>query len=309
MKSKIFLAALITAALAQSPANATVSVNASLSNFNLILIDTNLNDGVSPYIKFNNFGESTAGGSAGNTNSNEFYGSGNVSAQETYPQASGGGSDSLGLVAGFSGVTGSISQNYYERTNQIQLRIESGGFAKGTNGIAGVDSVYFGSFANWYSGQFSISQNTMAILTATASINISSIDNHPINQYSTWEYVDAELGLGNESLHAKLGFDQLLNQTENKYQSINYFISKTFVTSYFNDNPNESNWQFGAYATTSGLSFSPLFQEPSAPTIPEPETYAMMLTGLFAVGIGARRGRRVGQLSDCRVSHSGNRLN
>lgn len=307
----------MTAALAPNSANATVSVTASLSNFNLILIDTNPYDGVNPYIYINGFGSANTMTGIIVSNPAQTEGSGsNFNINGSGFSFGSYNSDGKNLVeagssVAVSGVPTTWAHGYSFSTflnafNPINLNLIATGSSMGATGTAGIDYSSFMSNAEWSSGNFQISPNTMAILTATASVNFSLVDDHQIvSPYSKNEIAGAGFSLSangySDIWGGSSGTYQSFDSTTNKYQSVNSSLSKTMITSYFNNTSNFTQGSFSAAVSVSGSSM--------APAIPEPETYAMMLTGLFAVGIGARRGRRVGQLSDCRVSHSGNRLN
>ncbi len=280
-RSSILAVAVAAALLAQAPAFAAASSSASLSNFTITLIDLNLNDGITSSISFAGLSHSytdaysplpagTLGGF--NVGSSAF----DVSSS----------SSSSSLASAYASSTGGSQITYSGASTTLVGALTASGQASG--GSPGIDSSGYTADSGWNgegSASFTVSANTMVLFSAAANVNAAVTYGYTglPNDFESSRGSVLMWVTGPSSGGSGLQFsaDNLESVVDNTMPLFANNATGTLGVSLVNFSASDMAGQFYASAAVDGLSF--------APAVPEPESYALMLAGLGAMGFMSRR--------------------
>jgi hypothetical protein len=294
MQRITWLAIAATASLlAHTPVKAAASSSATLVDFTITLYDLDPLDGITPSITFGGMSYSVAYPT--NSSPSEYaldyaygigpFGSAVVSAATSQSTAF---ASSTGIIpatiAGNVTVVGSLYAN---------------GSANGTTGTLGTDLSRFNAGSSWnYDGNsFSLSARTAALFSASATISASVTTAYsstwPYNRESASAYALINVvGPGSSGHGSQSTFDQLqvdMTNADNYDSSAGLYLVPPPVDrtvnlggSFINGTGKDLSGYFDVRVAAYGDSY--------ATSVPEPETYAMLLAGLGVLGfIGKRR--------------------
>lgn len=292
------LAAAVTAAFA-SPALAVSSVSATMSDFSVTLFDLTPGDASAPSIVWsngpNNVDIVTINAfDSGASNEQVVWQSGIV----LWDSISGSASTSLSQAS--TSITPGSSA---DPASGAVLRVS--GSAQGAT-IAGQYSNFQATATVQGFGQpFTLSANTLALFSARAVGSVTtSVGLQPVfGDTSGDEFAEARFTLGVSSPQ-----NSVVNGVWTQYSSGETLDIVALYTSVFNTTTNQIDYA-GESKTLSGLLSGAYINSSDAPkdgnlildvtafgrssvaAVPEPETYAMLLVGLGALGFIARRRR------------------
>lgn len=271
-------------ALGATPTWAATSANATVGPLVLQLFDLNPTDGVAPSITF-----ADDQGYNGNVyvyayqsapyvyDSQSAYGAGpfsdvSVAATAGVAQASasisGGAVDGNGALLQAQGSAGDFTSNYYD----------SASFSASVTAPSGYYS----------SGLFTLSANTVVVISATALVQGSAVKNLTIGDYYYADYASASAylgvsgpgggGGGSQSAYDSLSIGGYADYYWGNWSGTD---TRTLAVSFVNLTGADMQGYLQASASVYGYTY--------AGVVPEPETYALMLAGLAAVGFMVRR--------------------
>lgn len=269
--------------LAHAPAHAAASSSASLSNLTFTLYDLNTTDGITPWIWFAGNGLNSAfalNSAPAESDSHWSFGSGHfdgstVSAGTSMSTAS--GISTGGTPATISG-EGSITVG----------NLQASGNAKGTTGTLGSEYSRYSAYGQWAQMDgynFAISANTLLEVSADAEV-LTKVTHGYTNSPYDREYAGGfvELSISGPMADGYHSVDGLAYDTYNTLgPRADSQLGKLFI-SVVNDTESSQDGFFVARVSAYGYSY--------AAAVPEPETYAMMLAGLSAIGFMARRSKQ-----------------
>lgn len=296
------VAAAAASLLAAGSAMATATATATISNVKIQLIDLDLNDGVAASITFNTdpYGYCSLYGGpycAGSYVYSEAY----QSSPYAYDFKEGYSTTALGDTAVTSANTlasahGSVSNGAGGAT------LTATGTALGqTTGYGNSDYSSFSAVAYapniyfYYNGGFTLSNNTLLLITAEGSVSASTTVGYDPLLYSA-EYAAASLqfsvygpggsGSGSQnsdnSFSTSVGYGYYYDQDGNiHYTGDSASESRHLAMSFVNVSGGDLAGNLYVNTNVSGYSY--------APAVPEPSSYALFAAGLAVMGSLARR--------------------
>ena len=284
-KHSTFLAASVAAAvLAQAPAFAASSSTASLSNFTITLYDLDPLDGIASSITFAGLSYSyvlVSSPTLGSTFDGFHEGTAAFDASIS--------SATIGLASAYASSTGGGSQATYTGSSPTLVgTLTAGGQASG--GSPGSDSAAYAaqSFWNEYtSSTFTVSANTLVMFSATGHVN-AAVTHGYTGLPNDFESSHGSVGLwvsgpssGGSGFQLSSALLELSVDNTTFSNGSQGDRTGNLGVSFVNFGSGNLEGEFLASAAADGLSF--------APAVPEPETYALMLAGLGALGYMSRR--------------------
>lgn len=290
------LTAAAALACAIGPAFAASSASASLSNITFTLYDLNPADGVNPLLTFNG-GVGTYGSyvSAGASESDTISGGDSATqtktgAQFTTSRTASVSTDSSSATASVVG-SGQSSISGTTPTSVFLTSVSASGQATPPAGAGSADFSATAMSPQSWSTNFTLSNNTLLLVTMSASTSAGiTIGYDGVNGITEWANASASVsltGAGASGTGSQNAYD---NTSSSVYGYWNYgpasaSDSRLMAVSFSNVSGADLGGTFSLNAGVSGFS-------QSAVPVPEPETYAMMLAGLGALGFISRRRRQ-----------------
>ncbi len=283
IRSSILAAAAAAALLAQAPAFAAASSSASLSDFTITLMDLNLNDGIAPTITFGGLSFSYA--DAFSPMGGDAFSGFNVGTAAFDVSSGSASSDLASAVAASTG--GGSQVTYTGASTTLVGALTASGQASG--GVPDFDSASYAAQSYWNgdgSSAFTLSANTMVMFSAVG--NVSAAVNHVYSGGMPYDFESSQgsvnlwvTGPSNGGGGIQLSADSLEALVDNTTSFYADNQSRSLGVSFVNFSAADLEGQFFASAAVRGLSF--------AAAVPEPESYALMLAGLGALGFMSRR--------------------
>lgn len=292
----LLAAATATALVVHVPAHATASSSASLTDFTITLYDLLPTDGITPSITF--AGNSYTYSWAYHSNPYQYAGYSYDVGSGPFDPSAQTASTSQSTAAASS--TGSTPATLTGAITTVVGGLHASGSANGTTGTPGTDNSQYSATAywnGWNSSGFTLSANTVAVFSATVATSATTTTNYTGNQ----EYAYGEAGInvsgpsgsGNGGQSSSDTLQSAVYNWNNPVYDGNgnllYYApasdtkTGTLGASFVNFTGGSLTGTFYAYANAYGMS--------TVSAVPEPETYAMMLAGLGAVGFISRRRR------------------
>lgn len=263
----------LAASLAAAPGWAAVSSSAQIGPLQLQLFDLDPSDGITPSLQFTNMGSNTG-----------LYTLAMTPAPYAYDMQIDIGSTpwQAGSVTALAGVA------------QASAAIEGTGTAAGTRlwaagGAGNFDSLYAFEAARYsgsadaplMGGVFTVSANTIAVLSGVATVAASGTATTVLEEYAA-ATVHIELaGLGGGGSGAQSAQDTLATGGYGSAQPFNFGNSRLLSVSFLNQTAGDLSGTLSLTANVSGYVY--------ATPVPEPRSWALLLAGLTAVGWRARR--------------------
>ena len=253
------VAAAAAIAITATPALAgtTASASASIGPLTITLFDLNTSDNVTPWITFSG---------------------GNLLAAFIPPDGQDLGDYGGGITMWDTNVV-SVNQG----GNQAQASISGNGTATGTIYAASGSGSHFSASAynDFLIGNFTLSAGTLLLVTGSASVSAMATNtiSGDMATYAVLELTGAG-SLGSGSQTSK---DELLQQhvAAPGFADASWSESRSLSASF----TNLTNTSLDGGIRLEATVYSQLVAAP----VPEPETYALMLAGLAAIGMLARR--------------------
>lgn len=271
------VAAAITAAVA-APTFAASSASASIGPLVIELIDLDLQDNVTPWVAFATLGSSRDSYVYAHARQSNPYA---FDAQEVYgnsPWAPSSWSASAGVSHGTASLSGP--------GDAAGTTLSASGYAGDVYSADPNDSAYFNAgvfapYSNVFNGGLTLSANTRLVISGAASVAAAAtrggnaLADDSANAYA-WLRVFGDDGFGG----TQLGNDYLDTGLSSPGVPFTVSSSRLLNISFVNPTNGDLNASFYMAVGTSGVV--------NATPVPEPETCALMLTGLLAVGFAVR---------------------
>jgi hypothetical protein len=284
-------------ACAIGPAFAASSASASLSNITFTLYDLNPTDGTNPMLTFTG-GVGVYGSyvSAAASESDLLTGGDSASqtktgAQFTTSRSASVATDSSSAQSAVVG-SGLTSIGGTTPTSVFLSNVSANGqaaFPAGA-GTADFSASAMSPQSNWYTN-FTLSNNTLLLVTMNAStsagITIGYDSVNGINEYANANASVSLSGTGASGSGSQSAYDNSSSSVNGwwSYGPASSADARMMAVSFSNVSGHDLTGNFSLNTSVSGFS-------QSAVPVPEPETYAMMLAGLGALGFISRRRRQ-----------------
>jgi hypothetical protein len=284
-------------ACAIGPAFAASSASASLSSITFTLYDLNPTDGIDPLLTFTG-GVGTYGSyvTAGASETDIINGGDSASqtktgAQFTTSRSASVSTDSSGATASVVG-SGLTSIGGTTPTSVFLSSVSASGHATAPAGAGSSDfsANAMSPQANWYTN-FTLSNNTLLLVTLNASTSADmTIGYDALNGVAEYAYASTSVslsGAGASGTGSQNAYDSSGSSVNGwwSFGPASASDSRLMAVSFSNVSGADLGGTFALNANVNGFS-------QSAVPVPEPETYAMMLAGLGALGFISRRRRQ-----------------